>query len=456
MSLLSTKKSVDLTEGPIVKNIITFTIPLFLGQLLQQLYNIADAWVIGNFASNDAFAAVSSVGTVIFLIIGFFAGLGTGGSVLISKFFGAHDYENVSKAIHTHFLLGVIASVLSTVLGLLLTRPLLLLLGTPDTVLPYAIRYLSIYYAGVSTVIMYNIGMAIMRALGDSIHPLYYLIFSSILNMGLDLLFVAHPSFRWGVSGAALATILSQGISALLCIRHMTRMEGYMKLNLRKLKLHTNMMKDLVALGLPAGLQNAVITVGNLVIQRNINSFGAYAMAGQGAYARIEGFVFLPIMSISLSIPTFISQNLGARKYERAKKGARFGVIAAMVLAESVGILFYLLAPLLISIFVDNPESVRLGASYARVTSLFYFLLAFAHATAGVMRGCGKAVVPMANMLLFWCAVRIVYVTLILRVIPQFQMIAWAYPLTWGLSDIVFLYFLLHSDWVHNFERRHS
>jgi Na+-driven multidrug efflux pump len=159
-------------------------------------------------------------------------------------------------------------------------------------------------------------------------------------------------------------------------------------------------------------------------------------------------------MSLSLSIPTFISQNLGARQYERAKKGARFGVLSAVVLAELVGIFFYLFAPALISFFVSEPESVRLGASYARVTSLFYFLLAFAHATAGVMRGCGKAVVPMANMLIFWCGIRIVYVTTILHFIPQFQMIAWAYPLTWGLSDIIFAYFLLKSDWVHNFDRR--
>lgn len=444
--------SQDLTEGPVVRNIVAFTFPLFLGQLLQQLYNVTDAWVIGNFSSNNAFAAVASTGTVVFLIIGFFAGLGTGGSVLISRFFGAHDQEMVSRAIHTHFLMAIFASVISTAAGLLFNKPLLLLLGTPADVLPYAQQYLSIYFAGVSTVIIYNVAMAIMRSVGDSLHPLYYLIFSSILNIGLDLLFVA--GFHWGVAGAALATVISQGLSAVLSLHHLMRLPGYMRLELRKLKFHKKLMKELIALGLPAGLQNAVITIGNLTVQKNINSFGSFAMAGQGAYARIEGFVFLPIMSLSLSIPTFISQNLGAKQYERAKKGARFGVLSAVVLAELVGIIFYLFAPALISIFVSEPESVRLGASYARIVSLFYFLLAFAHATAGVMRGCGKAVVPMANMLVFWCAVRITYVTVILHFIPQFQMIAWAYPLTWGLSDIIFSYFLLKSDWVHNFDRR--
>lgn len=451
-AFLKSHGSLDLTEGPVIRNIITFTFPLFLGQLLQQLYNIEDAWVIGNFSSNDAFAAVASTGTVVFLIIGFFAGLGTGGSVLISRFFGAHDQEMVSRSIHTHFLMAIAASLISTAAGLLFNRPLLLLLGTPEAVLPYAQQYLSIYFAGVSTVIIYNVSMAIMRSLGDSLHPLYYLIFSSFLNMGLDLLFVI--GFRRGIAGAALATVISQGVSAILCVRHLMRLPGYMRLDFRKLKLHRSLMKELISLGLPAGLQNAVITVGNLAVQKNINSFGPYAMAGQGAYARIEGFVFLPIMSLSLSIPTFISQNLGARQYERAKKGARFGVLSAVVLAELVGIFFYLFSPALISFFVSEPESVRLGASYARVTSLFYFLLAFAHATAGVMRGCGKAVVPMANMLIFWCGIRIVYVTTILHFIPQFQMIAWAYPLTWGLSDIIFAYFLLKSDWVHNFDRR--
>lgn len=451
---MSGHTSQSLTEGPVVRNLITFTIPLFLGQLLQQLYNVADAWVIGNFSNNDAFAAVSSTGTIVFLIIGFFAGLGTGGSVLISRYFGAHEEETLSKAIHTHFLVGIIASVISTAAGLLLNKPLLMLLGTPDSVMPYAQQYLGIFFAGVSTSIMYNVSMAIMRAVGDSLHPLYYLIFSSFLNIGLDLLFVAHPSFRWGIVGAALATVLSQGVSAILCIRHLLRMPKELRLDFRKLKLYPDLMKLVIALGLPSGLQNAVITIGNLTVQKNINSFGPFAMAGQGAYSKIEGFVFLPIMSLSLSVPTFISQNLGAQQYERAKKGAWFGVISAVVLAESIGILFYLLAPTLISFFVSEPESVRFGASYARVTSLFYCLLAFAHATAGVMRGCGKAVVPMANMLIFWCAVRIVYVTMILRFIPQFQMIAWAYPLTWGLSDIVFAFFLFKSDWVHNFEKK--
>ena len=318
------KGSIDLTRGSIPGGILAFAIPLFLGQLLQQLYNMVDAWVIGNFADNDAFAAVSSTGTVVFLIIGFFSGIATGGGVVISRYFGARDEDNVSKAVHTNFLMGLIASAIGTVAGLILAPHLLVWLGTPDSVMPHALRYLQIYFGGVSTVILYNICMSIMRALGDSIHPLYYLLFSSIVNIGLDLLFVAHPAFHWGVTGAAAATVISQGLSVILCLFRMCRIKDYTRLDFKKLHYHSHMMKKVLYQGLPAGIQNAVITVGNLVIQKNINSFGAYAMSGMGAYSKIEGFVFLPIMSMAMALPTFVSQNLGARQYHRAKKGAVF------------------------------------------------------------------------------------------------------------------------------------
>lgn len=276
------KGSIDLTRGSIPGGILAFAIPLFLGQLLQQLYNMVDAWVIGNFADNDAFAAVSSTGTVVFLIIGFFSGIATGGGVVISRYFGARDEDNVSKAVHTNFLMGLIASAIGTVAGLILAPHLLVWLGTPDSVMPHALRYLQIYFGGVSTVILYNICMSIMRALGDSIHPLYYLLFSSIVNIGLDLLFVAHPAFHWGVTGAAAATVISQGLSVILCLFRMCRIKDYTRLDFKKLHYHSHMMKKVLYQGLPAGIQNAVITVGNLVIQKNINSFGAYAMSGMG------------------------------------------------------------------------------------------------------------------------------------------------------------------------------
>ncbi len=446
------QQNMDLTKGSIAKGILLFAFPLFLGQLLQQFYNMADAWVVGNFADNDAFAAVSSGGSLTFLIIGFFNGIAIGGGVIISRYFGAKDNKMVQKAIHANFLFGLLSSLLATAAGLALIPGLLRLMKTPDSVMPHSLAYFRIYFAGVFTVILYNICMSIMRALGDSLRPLYYLILSSFVNVVLDLLFVA--GFHWGVSGAALATVIAQGLSVLLCLVRMCReADETVRLDFRKLQFDRDIMSQVLCQGLPTGIQNAVISVGNIVIQSNINAFGAYAISGQGAYAKIEGFVFLPIMSMSMVLPTFISQNLGAKEYGRAKKGAAFGILSGMVLAELIGVIFYIWAPCALRFFVDSEEAVKYGIIHSRVVAPFFFLLAFSHCVAGVMRGCGKAFVPMVTMLLFWCGVRIVYVTLAVRQFPVFQTISWAYPLTWSLSSVIFLIALLKLDWERAFER---
>ncbi len=442
----------DLTEGPIGRGLLAFAIPLFLGQLLQQLYNVADAWVVGNFADNNAFAAVSSTGSMTFLVIGFFNGVATGGGVVISKYFGAKNYDAVEKSVHTNLLFGIIASVLATAVGMLLAPWLLTIMKTPAEVMPESLTYLRIYFGGVSTIIMYNIGMAIMRALGDSIHPLYYLVLSSIVNVLLDLLFVAVLGY--GVAGAGVATVIAQGISAVMCIVKMCRTDGVGRLKLRALRYYPEYMGEVIVQGLPNGVQNSVISIGNMVVQTNINSFGSYAMSGVGAYSKIEGFAFLPITSMSISLPTFIGQNLGAKKYDRAKKGAAFGIASGVVLAEIIGVIVYLFAPQLLRFFVNVDEAVAIGERHARIICLFFFLLAFSHCAAGVLRGCGKSIVPMVTMLAFWCGVRIIYVTTTLHFIPNFSVISWAYPLTWTLSSIVFLTFLLKSDWVHSFEKK--
>ena len=442
----------DLTEGPIGRGLLAFAIPLFLGQLLQQLYNVADAWVVGNFADNNAFAAVSSTGSMTFLVIGFFNGVATGGGVVISKYFGAKNYDAVEKSVHTNLLFGIIASVLATAVGMLLAPWLLTIMKTPAEVMPESLTYLRIYFGGVSTIIMYNIGMAIMRALGDSIHPLYYLVLSSIVNVLLDLLFVAVLGY--GVAGAGVATVIAQGISAVMCIVKMCRTDGVGRLKLRALRYYPEYMGEVIVQGLPNGVQNSVISIGNMVVQTNINSFGSYAMSGVGAYSKIEGFAFLPITSMSISLPTFIGQNLGAKKYDRAKKGAAFGIASGVVLAEIIGVIVYLFAPQLLRFFVNVDEAVAIGERHARIICLFFFLLAFSHCAAGVLRGCGKSIVPMITMLAFWCGVRIIYVTTTLHFIQNFSVISWAYPLTWTLSSIVFLTFLLKSDWVHSFEKK--
>lgn len=437
--------NVDLTEGSIARGLVAFALPLFLGQLLQQLYNMTDAWVVGNFASNDAFAAVSLSGNLTFLIVGFFNGIAIGGGVVISRYFGARDDLGIERSIHANFLFGLIASVLSTIIGLILSPILLRWMNTPESVMGDALTYFRIYFGGVSTVIMYNICMAIMRAVGDSLHPLYYLMISSASNVVLDLLFVAV--FKWGVAGAASATVIAQGLSVVLCIWRMSRAQDSTRLSFKKLRPYGDIMRQVIQQGLPTGVQNCVISIGNMVIQANINSFGAYAISGHGAYAKLEGLVFLPIMSVAMALPTFVSQNLGAGKWERARRGSIMGIVAGCVTAELIGVFMYIFVPQGITAFVGASDAVEFGTIHARTVSFFFFLLAYAHCVSGVLRGCGKAIVPMITMLVCWCGIRILYVTLALKVAPQFQTISWAYPLTWGLSVIALTVFMVRVDW---------
>ena len=453
--------TVDLMQGPIARGLVGFAIPFFLGQLLQQLYNTADAWVIGNFADETSLAGVTSVGSLTFLIVGFFNGIAIGGGVVISKYFGMKDRECIERSVHGNFLFGILASVLATAVGVLLAPLALDLLNTPVTVRPKALEYIRIYFAGISTVVMYNICMSIMRALGDSIHPLYYLIISSLTNVVLDLLFVAV--FHWGVSGAAAATVLGQGLSCVLCILRMCRSGGETGLDFRKLKFDRPMLKEILANGLPTGIQNSVISIGNMTVQGNINLFDithegglGLVIAGQGAYTKIEGFVFLPITCMSMSLPTFISQNLGAGQYERAKKGAVFGILCGVILAEVLGAVMHFGADAAVGFFTDAPVAIRYGALHARTVCWFYCLLAFSHCASGVLRGCGKSTVPMISMLSFWCVFRVIYVTVAIRLFPAYSTIAWAYPITWTLSSILLAAVLLKSDWTHGLEKQRS
>lgn len=442
----SIAKKQSLTQGSIIRGILAFAWPIFLGQVLQQFYNMADAWVIGNFSSNEAFAAVSSGGNLTFLIIGFFNGIAAGSEVVISRYFGARDQENVKASIHSTFLFGLISSAAATAGGLLLIPPLLQMMNTPETVLPFSLQYFRIYFAGVSTVVMYNICMSIMRALGDSVHPLYYLMISSFTNVLLDLLFVVV--FHWGVVGAATATIIAQGFSVFLCILQLIHnSEESQRLEFRCLRWNKHLMYSIIRQGLPAGIQNAVISLGNVAIQANVNSFGASAMSGHGAQAKIEGFAFLPVMSMSMTLPTFVSQNLGAGQVGRAKKGSMYGVLIGMAAAAATGVVIYICAPRLLGLFVSDPVSIAFGTTHAHILTRFYALLALAHCSAGILRGCGKSSVPMVVMLTFWCVVRTLYVTVVLRFIHEFFMISWAYPLTWSLSCAVFLIYLFRLDW---------
>ncbi len=446
------EKTTLMTEGSIGRKIIAFALPLFLGNLFQQLYNTADSLIVGNFLGSNALAAVSSSGNLIFLMVGFFHGIAAGAGVVIARYYGARELKSVKKAVHTTIAFGLAAGIFLTIAGVLLTSHILIWMGTPADVLPESTVYFRIYFMGSLSFVMYNVFVGILQSVGDSRHPLVYLIVSSVINILLDLLFVGVLGF--GVGAAAFATILSQFISAFLCLfRLIFKSPEDYQVSLRLIRFDLPMLKQIIANGLPAGFQNSIIALANVVVQSNINKFGKMAVAGCGAYSKIEGFGFLPITCFSLALTTFISQNLGAKQYERAKKGARFGILCSITMAEVVGIFIYFTIPILISAFNRTPQVIAYGTTQARTVTLFYFLLSFSHCIAGILRGAGKASVPMITMLCFWCIVRVSYITLIVRFIPVINVIFWAYPLTWSLSSIVFLIYFLKADWVHGFEK---
>ena len=425
-----------MTEGPIKSRIIRFALPLFLGNLFQQLYNAVDSLIVGNYLGSSALAAVSSSGNLIFLVVGFFSGLSIGGSVLIARYLGAGENDKVESAVHTSAAMGLIFSAVMTLLGVFLAPPVLRLMNTPPDVLPQSLIYFRIYFAGSVGFVMYNILVGILQAAGDSRHPLYYLITSSLVNVVLDLLFVTR--LRMGVGGAAFATCISQVLSSLLALSRLHHLGGPLHLSFRKIHINRRMAASILRLGLPSGLQNSIIAFSNVLIQSYINGFGSAAVAGIGSYQKLEGFGFLPVTSFAMALPAFISQNLGAEKPERARAGARFGIACATVVAALIGLSFSIFGAQLIALFDRSPEVIAFGLGRARVVGPFFALVAYTHMMAATLRGAQRPVVPMVIMLVSWCAVRILVLAVSGLFIHNIAVTYWVYPITWTLSSVSF------------------
>ena len=452
MRFHSSHPSASLTEGSISQGIIAFALPLFLGNLFQQLYNTADSLIVGNFLGSEALAAVSSSGNLIFLMVGLVNGISMGAGVVIARYYGARDRERMQKTIHTLLAFGLVAGSLLTVVGMWLSPIMLRLMGTPETVLPNSISYFRTYFTGSLAFVLYNICMGILQATGDSKHPLQYLIISSFINIALDLLFVGV--FHMGVGSAAAATAISQLVSMLLCMARLIRSERDYHVDVRKIRFEKRALVEILQNGLPAGLQNSIISIANVVVQSNINAFGAAAMAGCGAHSRIEGFGFLPVTCFTMALTTFVSQNLGAKQYDRVKKGIRFGIGCSAIIAETVALLIFFFSPTLIGLFTNDAKSIAYGVLHERTTTPFFFLLAYSHCMAAIFRGAGKSTVPMLVMLLCWCIIRVAYVTVAVHFFPVLQTVSWAYPITWCLSTLVFTIYYFKSDWMHAFEKQ--
>ncbi len=441
----------DLTEGSIYKKLLLFALPILVGQIFQQLYNTIDSLIVGHFLGDQALAAVSSSGSLIFMMVGFFQGVALGAGVIIAKEFGARNYKSMNLALHTDVAFGLVAGIVLTVVGVSFTPTILRWMNTPVDVLPESVQYFRIYFCGAVFSIMYNIFVGILQAVGDSRHPLIYLIISSMTNVVLDLVFVG--GFRMGVGSAALATIISQALSASLCLLKLVRAPEEYRLVVRNVRFHKESLKNIIRFGLPSGIQNSVIALANIVVQSSINSFGDAAMAGCGSYFKIEGFAFLPVTCFAQGLSTFVGQNLGAKSYERVRKGVRFGILCSVSLAEVIGVIVWVFSPTLIGLFSDTAGVIEFGVRQAKVEALFYCMLALAHCIAGVLRGAGKARVPMIIMLSFWCVLRVSYITAALHFYPWIEVVFSAYPLTWSTSCIAFLLYFFKADWLHSFER---
>lgn len=443
---MNKNSSMVMSEGSIVKCMLHFAFPIFLGNLFQQLYSVADSLIVGNYLGSNALAAVSSSGNLIFLMVGFFQGVAMGGGIIIARYFGAKDNENVERAVHSTVAFGLMASLLLTVLGVTLAPIILELMGTPENVLPESLAYFQIYFAGSFGFVMYNVLVGILQAVGNSRSPLRFLIIASFLNLGLDILFIGV--LNYGVGAAALATIISQFVSASLCIIKLTTTKEVYRVCIKKIRVDMEMLSMIIRIGLPAGLQNSIISIANVVVQSNINAFGELAMAGCGAYSKIEGFAFLPITSFTMALTTFVSQNIGAKQFDRVKKGARFGIICCMVLAEIVGIIMFIFAPQLIAAFDSNPDVIAFGVDRARASAFFFCLLAYSHCISSILRGAGKSKIPMLVMLVCWCLVRVVLLSVGMNIVKTIELVNWVYPLTWSLSTITFYVYYKKVKWL--------
>ena len=434
---------VDMTQGSITKHLINFSLPLLLGNLFQQLYNMVDTWVVGNYVSNEAFSAVGTVGPVINTLIGFFLGLSSGAGVVISQYYGAGREEKVRQAVHTALMLTLVLGVVFTAAGIAMTPLMLQLMKTPAEVAPEQAAYLRIYFAGVMGLLLYNMGSGILRAVGDSRRPFYFLVVSAVLNTVLDLLFVIK--FHMGVEGVAYATIIAQAVSALLTLWVLMRAEGGIRLELRALRLTWSVLRQIVAVGIPAALQMAITAFSNVFVQSYINYFGPDCMSGWTAYTKVDQLVILPVQSISMANTTFVGQNLGVGDTPRAKKGVRISLWLSVAVTAVLLIPVLLFAPDLTAFFNSKAEVVSYGALLLRLLSPFYFFFCINQIYAGALRGAGNSQMPMWIMLGSFVVFRQIYLHIMSNYISnEIIPIALSYPAGWFVCSVATLLYYHH------------
>ncbi len=437
-----------ITEGVIWKQILYFFFPMLFGTFFQQLYNTADAIVVGKYVGKEALSAVGGpTGTLINVLVGFFMGVSTGATVTLAQYFGGKKKEEVSKTVHTAYALAILGGFIIMVVGLIGAPYALRWMGTPKEIIPYSLTYIRIYFIGMIANLVYNMGAGILRAIGDSKRPLYFLILSCFINIVLDLLFVVV--FHWNVAGAALATIISQICSAILVSIVLMRTNNDYKLELRKIRFHKEILKKIIYIGLPAGVQSLMYSTSNLFIQSNVNSFGTDTVAAWSAYSKIDGIFWMTMSAFGISVTTFVGQNYGAGKKERVDKGIRVCLTMAVSTAIVMSIILYFMGSYIYLLFTDDKSVISMGTVMLRFMVPFYVTYVCVEIISGSLRAMGDAIKPMIISLFGICVLRIIWLQTAVPIWRDIKTVMFSYPLTWFITSILFVsYYLIRRKMV--------
>ncbi|WP_308619387.1 MATE family efflux transporter [uncultured Eubacterium sp.] len=435
-----------MTEGNIWKLLIIFSIPLILGNLLQQMYNTADSIIVGNFVGSNGLAAVGSGTALINLIIAFSQGAAVGAGVIVSQNLGARDKQKTKLAVHTAMCIAIILGVILSAIGVIFSRDLLIWMKTPKSVLKDSVLYLQIYCGGLIFNVIYNMATGILNAAGNSKRPLIYLAIASVTNIILDLVFIKE--LKWGVKGAAIATDISQALSCVLAVGYLLRVNSDYKLIIKELKIHGNTAKQIIRVGLPTAIQNMVISFSNVLVQSSVNSYGATAMAGYAAYLKIDGFNILPVLSISMAVTTFTGQNVGAKKPDRVKKGMWNALIMGVVYTVVIGVVILLTSHTVLGLFTKDNEVITYGQLAMKYFCPFYFLLGILNILAGTVRGAGKGVPPMLILLFSMCIFRILWIKIALPFYSTIDGVFILYPISWFVGMVLMIIYTKFGKWL--------
>ena len=428
------KKSyeIDMCNGPLLGKILLFSVPLMMSGILQLLFNAADIIVVGRFAGSSALAAVGSTSALINLLINVFVGLSVGVNVLVAKYYGGRREKDMSETVHTAITTSVLSGLFLVVLGLVAVKPLLHLMGTPDDVLSQSVLYMRIYFLGMPVLMLYNFGAAILRAIGDTRRPLYFLFAAGIVNVVLNLFFVI--GLGMGVDGVAWATVISEHISALLVLKSLMEAPGALKLSLKNLRIHPKKLKRIIKIGLPAGMQGAIFSISNVLIQSSVNSFGSIAMAGNTASSNIEGFVYTAMNAVYQTNLSFTSQNLGGRKYSRINKIMYICLGVVTVVGLSLGLTAVLGGRMLLGIYSSDPEVLRYGMLRLGIICTTYFLCGIMDCMVGSLRGLGYSIIPMFVSLTGACGFRVLWVFTVFAAYHSLDVLYLSYPVSWAIT----------------------